>query len=236
MSDMEALPERSRIAGSSGEVTARVRHAIEHGDVVHAGRLLPERELAEAIGIGRHQLRQVLANLEAEGIIWRRQGQGTFVTDLSPPQTDHFQRAALTTSPAEVMDVRLELEPILARYCALRASADQIAKIRLAASTTAKAESTTQFSSSDAAFHRAIADGTNNTLFLAMFESVMSVLRQADWRAMRQSHFSLARREEVAHQHDEVVQAIANREPAKAEQAMRRHIVSVYAYLQSGDR
>ena len=104
VSDMEILSERSRIAGGSDDVTARLRHAIEHGDVVRAGRLLPERDLAETIGVGRHQLRQVLANLEAEGVIWRRQGQGTFVTDLSPPQTDHFQRAALTTSPAEVME------------------------------------------------------------------------------------------------------------------------------------
>jgi GntR family transcriptional repressor for pyruvate dehydrogenase complex len=234
MSDVETLAERSHVAGSGEDVSARVRHAIEHGDVVRGGRLLPERELAEAIGVGRHQLRQVLANLEAEGVIWRRQGHGTFVTDLSPPQIDHFQRAALTTSPVEVMDVRLELEPILARYCALRASADQIAKIKLAASTTARAESTTQFASSDAAFHRAIAEGTNNTLFMAMFESVMTVLLQADWRAMRNGTFSHSRRAEVSQQHEDVVDAIARREPVKAEQAMRRHITSVYAYLQNG--
>jgi len=215
------------------DVASRIRHAIEHGDVVRAGRLLPERDLAEAIGVGRHLLRQVLANLEAEGVIWRRQGHGTFVTEISPPQTDHFQRAVTTTSPAEVMDVRLELEPLLARYCALRASADQIAKIRLASAAAASAESTVQFSRSDAAFHRTIAESTNNTLFIAMFESVMTVLRQADWRVMRQTQFSLTRREEVIRQHNAVVSAIADREPVRAEQAMRQHIISVYTYLQS---
>jgi GntR family transcriptional repressor for pyruvate dehydrogenase complex len=234
VSDMEIPPERSRITGGGDDVSVRIRYAIEHGDVVRGGRLLPERDLAETIGVGRHQLRQVLANLEAEGVIWRRQGHGTFVTDLSPPQTDHFQRAALTTSPVEVMDVRLELEPMLARYCALRASAEQIAKIKLAASTAARADSATQFASSDAAFHRAIAEGTNNSLFMAMFESVMTVLRQADWRAMRNGNFSHSRQTEVSQQHDDVVDAIAHREPVKAEQAMRRHITSVYAYLQSG--
>ena len=233
---LEPLPGRSRQTGDGEEVAARLRLAIEQGDVVRSGRLLPERDLAETIGVGRHQLRQVLANLEAEGVIWRRQGHGTFVTDLSPPQTDHFQRAMATTSPAEVMDVRLELEPLLARYCALRASGDQIGKIRLASATTARADTTNHFSNSDAAFHRAIAEGTNNTLFMAMFESVMTVLRQADWRAMRQNHFSLTRREEVARQHEDVVEAIANREPGKAEQAMRRHIISVYANLQSDNR
>ena len=213
-------------------VLERVRAALDDGNLVQAGRLLPERELAEAIGVGRRALRQALAHLEAEGLIWRRQGQGTFVSALRPRETNHFRNLASDTSPAEMMEVRLELEPMLARFCALRATRDQIERIRQASVRAGTAESPIAFEASDIAFHRAIAEGTNNSLFVAMFEAMTAVLQQADWRAMRQSTFSQSRRSEVSHQHEDVVNAVATRDPMHAEQAMRQHLMSVYAHLQ----
>jgi GntR family transcriptional repressor for pyruvate dehydrogenase complex len=230
---MEQAVSENQAGSDASSVLERLRAALENGELVEAGRLPPERELAETIGVGRRSLRQALAHLEAEGIIWRRQGQGTFVSALRPREPDHFRDLASSTSPAEVMEVRLELEPVLARFCALRATRDQVERVRLAADHAAAAESSSAFETSDAAFHRALAEGANNSLFLAMFESITAVLRQSDWRAVRQSTFSHSRRSEVSHQHDDVVQAVVARDPFKAEQSMREHLLSVYAHLQN---
>lgn len=46
-------------------------------------RLPPERQLAEALGVARETLRRALRELQAEGLLERRQGAGTFVAGHS---------------------------------------------------------------------------------------------------------------------------------------------------------
>jgi GntR family transcriptional regulator len=46
-------------------------------------RLPPERELAERLGVARETLRRMLRELQAEGLLERRQGAGTFVAGQS---------------------------------------------------------------------------------------------------------------------------------------------------------
>jgi len=42
------------------------------------GRLPPEREFADLLGVSRGDLRKALATLEKNGELWRRVGKGTF--------------------------------------------------------------------------------------------------------------------------------------------------------------
>ncbi len=241
MDTEEKVTDQSRTNSSHegralSSLVARLRAVVDSGEVVEGGRLLPERVLADRLGIGRRALRQALTHLETQGMIWRRQGQGTFVSAMHPPRSDQFSEVAANTSPAELTEVRLELEPVLARYCALRASKDQLRRLREAAEHATAAEGSYAFSSADSAFHRSIAQGANNSLFLAMFESLMAVLNQADWRAVRQNTFSHSRKFEVSLQHGDIVDAITKRDPAGAEAAMARHLESVYDHLKRPDR
>ena len=52
---------------------------IRSGRLVPGERLQPERELSEALGVNRRTVREALRMLEAEGLIERKQGIGTFV-------------------------------------------------------------------------------------------------------------------------------------------------------------
>src|SRR5690606_41847884 len=66
----------------------------------------------------RRSIRLALEALEAEGLIWRRQGKGTFAG--SPPDPTGALAAAIVgdTTPADIMEARLALEPALAALCA----------------------------------------------------------------------------------------------------------------------
>jgi len=66
-----------------------------------AGRKLPgERELSERLSISRQRLRGLLDRLEAEGVVVRRQGSGTYAAET---REDQFQHVGL------LIDQRLKL-------------------------------------------------------------------------------------------------------------------------------
>lgn len=83
------------------------------------GRLPPERQLCSAIGLSRGQLRKALALLEADGQIWRHVGRGTFIGPRPVINLNDFEFLSNQTSPTEVMEARLALEPQLARLASL---------------------------------------------------------------------------------------------------------------------
>lgn len=59
--------------------TQELRAAIERGDYAPGSRLPPEMQLVQMLGVSRTIVRDALRFLEEEGLIARRQGQGTFV-------------------------------------------------------------------------------------------------------------------------------------------------------------
>src|SRR5437773_2744480 len=107
------------------ETVTRLRNLLEAGAFSHYGRMPPERKLAGELGIGRRSLRRALAVLEREGRITREQGRGTFLRQ-GKGETITLDRIAEHTSPPEVIELRLALEPIVARLAAIRASPSEI--------------------------------------------------------------------------------------------------------------
>lgn len=69
----------------SQRVYAALRERIVRGELVAGAKLPPHIELASAYGVAPLTMRQVLAQLEAEGLVSREQGRGTFVRSQAPP-------------------------------------------------------------------------------------------------------------------------------------------------------
>lgn len=74
------------------DALARLRNHLAAIELPVDSRLPPERELAQALGISRADLRKALAVLEAENLIWRHVGKGTFIG--SRPIDTHADVAA----------------------------------------------------------------------------------------------------------------------------------------------
>lgn len=69
-----------RAPSLTDQVKAHVKDMIVNGEFP-GGRIPPETELAEALGVSRTTVRDALSRLEMEGAISRRQGAGTFVNN-----------------------------------------------------------------------------------------------------------------------------------------------------------
>src|SRR5690606_9481931 len=98
-----------------------LRSAVETGEgrLVKNGRLLTERELMQMFNVSRRAVRGALDTLQAQGLVYRRQGQGTFIRPTGP-HAPRVESLSNRTSPAEIMEVRREIEPAMARLSALR--------------------------------------------------------------------------------------------------------------------
>ena len=54
---------------------------VESGRLAPGDRLPPERDLSQMLGVNRMTLRRALEMLEAQGLLARRQGAGTYIAD-----------------------------------------------------------------------------------------------------------------------------------------------------------
>jgi DNA-binding FadR family transcriptional regulator len=214
----ESLPDSPNFA------LVQLRSLIDEGSFEGGQRLPPERVLAAQIGISRQALRRALDVLETEGRIWRHQGKGTFLGPRPVQPCPSLEQLTERTNPLEVMDVRLEIEPALARLAALRASNGDVERLlRLADKVTSSADADSR-ELWDSALHRTIAEIAGNSLLLAIFDMVDRIRQDKTWLLLRERARSGERQQLIAEQHRRVITAIAQREAHAAEQAMREHL------------
>src|SRR5687768_11794247 len=101
--------------GNSNYALAKLRELLRSNGLDGKGKLPTERALSEELGVGRRAVRRALEVLETEGLIFRRQGSGTYVGQ--PQESLDRQIGALVdkTDFMAVMEVRLRIEPQLAQ-------------------------------------------------------------------------------------------------------------------------
>jgi DNA-binding FadR family transcriptional regulator len=190
-------------------------------------RVPPERELCEALGVSRGELRKALAILEQEGELWRHVGKGTFLGARPAQELSSVAAIAHRTNPGEVMQARLLIEPQIAGEAALNATAVDIAGMGQCIKGAQEALSWRHYESWDNRLHRAVAEAARNTVLLALFDTLNAVRRAVVWGRLRQQperppadHHSFA-------EHRTIVEAIAERDRPAAAAAMRRHLETV---------
>ena len=203
------------IAGSNLDIATLVSKLRER---LAAGKTLPaERAIAGEYAVKRHRVRQALACL-------REQGDLDSTRRVSATGGELLIRS---TNPLEVIELRLVLEPALARLAAVRATPLEIARIMRAATTPPDMQRGT----ADLAFHKLVAAASGNSLAAEIYALLRKV--GSDSRVRVQSTLPacpnrLAQRDQ---EHHAVAEAIAARDPEGAEAAMRTHLNAVHRVI-----
>jgi len=212
---------------SNGTALSRVRAYLAQIEMPLDSRLPPERALAGALGVTRAELRKALGTLEAENQIWRHVGKGTFIG--SRPIDTLADVAAITrrTNPAEVMRTRLLLEPEVARMAALSATSAHVAEMRTCMQRSRAAQSWRQYEAWDNRLHRVVAESTQNSLLLALLDTLNAVRRAVAWGRLRGDKVRPAPDHHSFADHEAIVDAIEDRDVNRAASAMRTHLENV---------
>ncbi|AXC49976.1 FadR family transcriptional regulator [Paracoccus suum] len=191
------------------------------------GRLPSERVLADRLGVGRSQLRRALSELEARGQIFRRQGQGTFVAPPPAPGAEALRGLATAISPADVMEVRREIEPALAALAAARACDTDVASLKQLAMRGFSADDPGNYEFADEIFHHRIAEIAGNPLFLRIYQEIRAVRQMTHWYSERAQTLSPEQIADRSGEHLAIVDAIGSGKPDAAADAMGRHLLRV---------
>lgn len=214
--------------GNSDFVAAQLRQRIKEGAWPDGGRLPTERAIAEELGVARNTVRRALDQLGHDGLLVRHVGRGTYLRELlhSDPILESTQRMH-GASPADMMELRVLLEPSAAAFAAINASAGDLEKIRQVHEHGVAAATMLEFEEWDAALHRLILSCTRNSL-LREIHAILGTLReQPSWYELKQRSFSPERRQIYCEQHQEITRALERRLADDAEAAMRTHLRTV---------
>ena len=119
----------------SDVITEELESMIIDGRLLAGQKLPPERELAEKFAVSRPSLREAIQKLEAKGLVYRKQGGGTFVkrrlTSLvTDPLLDLISQRPETQF--DLLEFRHALEGMAAYYAALRGQQEDYEKIEKA--------------------------------------------------------------------------------------------------------
>lgn len=215
------------------------------------GKLKPERELAAQFGVSRRVLREALDQMEIQGRIARTPGRGTIVLELAPLKPTplevppaHFSidsaafqipdAVLLGSSPIELMDARLVLEPALAAAAAMRASTQDIQKMLEYLELGRRAQSPQEWEKWDSALHQLIGDATHNQLLQYFYQVLSAARSQTEWGLLRQQSLNPKNQHFYSEQHAAILTAIQARDPRQAAENMRVHLHTVKRTLIEG--
>ena len=223
--------EPPRRGGSSGstEIAIELRRAILDGAYAYRERLPSERELAARFGAARGTVRTALKHLEDMNLVARRAGSGTFIRYRGHADDEDI---AAVTSPLELIEVRLAVEPPMARLAVMHANAQDIDRLgEVLARLESCGADAERFSRDDETFHLTLAESTRNPLMLWLYRHINDVRGHSQWDARKDKILTRERIEQYNRQHREIFESIASRDVSRAVNTITSHLESARADL-----
>lgn len=208
-------------AGASG-IFSRIRSAIVNGEYNFNERLPPERDLAAQFDVARGTVRAALAQLERANLVRKQFGSGTFISYDNRFENEDI---AEETSPLELIETRLAIEPHIVRLVVSNANNREIRKLEEALANVVHAQQNpNSFSSADEAFHLTLASCSQNPLLIWMYQRINDIRSHTQWRHDSDNILTQEKINFYNNQHTELVRAIIRRDMDGAVRKMTEHL------------
>lgn len=204
----------------------RLRDFVEAAANSGDAKLPPEPHLSEIIGVSRGRLRTLLKRVEADGLIWRHVGKGTFAGTRGTGTG--LATLGDSISVDEVIQARLLLEPQLAAEAAIHAKPADIHAMETCLREMREAPTFLQWRRYDEKLHRTVAEATHNALLLMLFDALRAQVKRTLEVRMEHVFGELSGPVSATEaEHADFVEAIRLHDPERAALKMREHIRSV---------
>ncbi len=236
-------PQKSETSKSqSALVIEGIENLIADGTLAPGDRLPIESDLAEQLGVSRGSLREGIRALSAMGVLYTRQGSGTYVSALDPDgllgSLKFWVRLQAGDSSDQILTVRRSLECESAALAARNITDEELeeaSRIILGGEENMHSESPDHLDAMrrDLAFHRIIAQASHNPALAALVEVFSATTERermlrslTEQRALPQTHA----------EHLAILRALEDRNPDRARMHMAHHLVSVEEFVRREHR
>ena len=231
------MPNETTRSGRAAEsVARRIEGLILEGSLRPGERLLPEREMAERLGVSRPTLREGVRALEERGLLLGEAGGATHVAPIGTSITDPL--LPLLASRLETTDDYLEFRELsegpAAALAARRATPVDLAELERCMARIDRAhglQDPTEEAEADADLHVAIYEATHNVVLLHVMRALSGMLRAGVFYNREKLYARAELRELLRGQHRAIHDAIAARDPDAARAAAAGHIGFTHAAL-----
>jgi GntR family transcriptional regulator, transcriptional repressor for pyruvate dehydrogenase complex len=187
------------------------------------------------MAVSRTSVRNAINKMVTMGLLEHRQGQGTFVSSPEANRGNALAMAMATEDATldDLLEVRMGLECNSAYLAAKRANESDLLAMKKTLVEMESDMSTVDKIDicSDAAFHMAVIFATKNPVLIHLMRNFYDFLflgiKKTSAICMRIPDALM----DVLEQHKALFECIRNRQPEKAHETMRRHILYVQDYF-----
>jgi GntR family transcriptional regulator, transcriptional repressor for pyruvate dehydrogenase complex len=213
------------------KVADQLKRLISDGVVKVGGRLPPERELAEQMGVSRVSVREALQQLEMLGMLETVHGGGSIVRNITGQEIRKTLEIFLERDPKRVLELaelRAFMEAWAAREAAKHRTEADLETIRGYLE-----EMELDFERGqirydvDFKFHTEIAAATHNTIYLHLIDNIYTLINYSI-KVHREDVFTgRGDQEMILNHHRNIYDTIRAGNPDAAEAAMKEHLAFV---------
>ena len=174
---------RLNIPRVSDAVVRNLEQRILEGSLKPGDQLPPERDLAAELGVSRTSVREAIQKMVSRGMLYARQGEGTFVTDSLDAGFSDPWEAMLRDHPSvreDLLEFRHLLEAKAAECAARRSTEADRSRIRGCLEQleeTFLGDDLNNQVDKDLAFHQAIAEASHNAIIGHLTASLLKLTR-----------------------------------------------------------
>ncbi|WP_386082579.1 FCD domain-containing protein [Vreelandella sp. F11] len=189
-------------------------------------RIMTERQISEALNVGRSAAREAILMLEIDELVEVRKGSGIYLLSdsrsVAKPVVDDV-------GPFELLQARQLLESSIAGFAAVTVTKNDIVRMREALDMERKGiEEKNNDYSSDELFHRLIAEATQNSVLVDMVSELWAKRDQSlMWARLHERIFDTNYREKWLKDHQDILSALQLKDAEGARKAMWVHLDNV---------
>ncbi|MEH6775052.1 MAG: FadR/GntR family transcriptional regulator [Cereibacter changlensis] len=211
----------------SVRIVAWFKERLVRGELRIGDRVLPERELAQELSVGRPLLREVLKSLAMLGLLDIRPGSGTFIARADIRLLTDFFTFCMSQEQdvlEDVMQARIAIECQAIRLACERANESDLARIgQWLGALIETLDDPEAGGRADFMFHQSIVAASHSRSLTTLYGALSELLQQSHVERRRVTYQHRKVVGDLIAAHRQVFLSIVAKKPDEADQRLREH-------------